>query len=512
MAHPPTEAGPPPAKLGRRQVLVVFVGLSLAVLLAALDQTIVATALPTIVSDLGGLELLSWVVTAYLITLSVSMPLYGKLGDLYGRKPVFLFAILVFVVGSALSGLTQSMVWLVAFRAVQGLGASGLLVGAQAIIADIVSPRARGRYQGLMGAVVGLTSIAGPLAGGFFTDQLSWRWVFYINLPVGALAFAVLATALKLPRPTTRPRIDYLGAVLLGAALTCIVLFTSWGGTQYAWDSPAILSLAAVGAVLLGLWVVAERYVAEPIIPRRLFRSGTFSISTAVSLILGLAMFGAITFLPLFLQIVSGASATNAGLLLLPMMGGLIIAAGVSGQVITVTGHYKWSLLAGTAIAAGALYLLSTMDAAVTRFTSGVYMVVLGVGIGLVIQVVVVAVQNTASRQDVGAATSTVNVARSIGGAVGVAAFAAIFTNRLGEELAQRLPAGAAAKVPDTASISPEVVHRLPPGLQRDFEVGVAQALTPAFAFAVPLLGVAFLLTLLLKEHPLRDTSAPPSS
>ena len=495
-----------PAPRSHRQVLTAMSGLMLGMLLAAMDQTIVATALPTIVGELNGLQQLSWVVTAYILASSVVMPLYGKLGDLYGRKPLFLIAIVIFLVGSAASGLSQTMVQLIAFRALQGIGGGGLMVGAQATIADIVSPRDRGRYQGYMGAVFGLASVAGPLIGGYLTDYVSWRWIFYINLPIGAVALLVVGKVLKVPRHTAERRVDYLGALLLGAAVTCLVLLTTWGGTTVDWNSPTIYLLGAAGAVLLVGFVFAERSAAAPVIPLRLFRLPAFDIATTVGFIIGFAMFGGVTFLPLFLQIVSGASAANSGLLLLPMMAGLIVAAGVSGQIISRSGHYKWSPLLGTLVVGTAFYLLSTMGVDTTRFVSGLYMVVLGLGIGLTMQVMVVIAQNAAAVPDVGAATSTVTVSRTVGGSFGVSIFGSIFSTRLTEQLSQHLPTAALSHVPSTDSITPAAIDALPAALRQGFQLAFSNALTGMFVYAIPILGLAFLLLLTLREVPLRGS------
>jgi EmrB/QacA subfamily drug resistance transporter len=482
------------------RVRLIFVALLLVLLLAALDQTIVSTALPTIVGDLGGIAHLSWVVTAYLLAATITGPLYGKLGDLYGRKKVLQTAIVVFLVGSALCGLSQSMAQLIAFRAVQGLGAGGLMVVTLAVVGDIIPPRERGRYQGYFGAVFGLSTVVGPLLGGFFVDNLSWRWIFYVNLPVGAIALAVIATAFHSREVHTRHAIDYLGAALLAGALASVVLFTSLGGTTWAWASPEVIGLIVASVVLVPTFVLVESRVEEPILPLSLFRNRTFAVTSAIGFIVGFALFGAVTYLPLYLQVTKGSSPTISGLQLTPLMAGVLVTSIASGQLITRLGRYRMFPIAGTALMAIAMFLLSTLEAGTSTWIAAGYAVILGLGLGMVMQVLVLAVQNAVDRTVMGVATSGSTLFRQVGGSIGVALFGTIFANRVHTELAQRLPAG--AKIPKT--INPAGIRHLPPREHSAFAHAFAAALHPVFLTAAGISVAAFALTWFLREVPLR--------
>ena len=509
VAPPQTPAAPAhPAELSPRRVRLVFLGLMLALLLAALEQMIVATALPKIVGDLHGLDRMSWAITAYLLTATVGLPVYGKLGDLLGRKGVFQFAIVVFVIGAALAGRAQSMDQLIAFRAVQGVGAGGLMIGVQAIIADIVPPRRRGRFMGLIGAAFGLASVAGPLLGGYFTDHLSWRYCFYFNVPFGLVTLAVVTVVLKLPKPQAKARLDVLGALLLAAASTCLVLLTSWGGTEYAWDSRVILGLGAGAAAATVLFCVTEHFAAEPLIPLRLFRDPVFNVTGLVGLVTGVALFGAASYLPTFLQMVDGASATGSGLLMLPMMGGIVGASIVSGQLISHTGRYKIYPVLGSAVSVVGMWLLSRLQVDTPRLHYSLWMAVLGAGIGMVMPVLILAVQNSVGPADLGAATSANNYFRQIGGSVGAAIFGTLFAGRLTDALGKRLPARAGAQLPDPESITPQLVHALPAPLRDDYIRAYADAMPRIFLYLVPVLALGLLIAFFLKEKPLVSYSA----
>jgi len=487
----------------RRSILLVVSGLMLVMLLASLDQTIVSTALPTIVGELGGLEHLSWVVTAYLLAVTVVTPLYGKLGDLYGRKRVLQGALALFLVGSALCGLAQGMSELIAFRAIQGLGGGGLMVSAQAAIGDVVPPRERGKWTGLFGAVFGVSSVAGPLIGGFLTSHTSWRWIFYVNLPLGAVALVVLGITLPGKSERVHRSIDYIGTVLLAVALSALVLATTLGGTSYDWGSPFIVGLGVLFVAATAGFLYAERRAPEPVLPPSLFRNRVFAVTSAVGLVVGFALFGALTFLPLFQQVVRGDSPTESGLQLLPVMGGLLFTSILSGQVITRTGRYRWFPIAGTATGVLGLLLLARLDRSTSTALAAVYMLILGMGLGMVMQVLVLAVQNSVEYEQLGVATSGATLFRSIGGSLGTAILGAVFTNRLSDALAGSLPANASANV---GSLDPSALQRLPAGVRDAYLSAFTDAIDLVFLVAAGIMIVAFVLSWLIPERPLRTT------
>ncbi|MFD9319839.1 DHA2 family efflux MFS transporter permease subunit [Streptomyces sp. NPDC060053] len=493
-------------------VLVSIGALLLGMLLAALDQTIVSTALPTIVSDLGGMEHLSWVVTAYLLASTAATPLWGKLGDQYGRKRLFQIAIVIFLIGSALCGMAQNMPQLIAFRALQGLGGGGLMVLSMAIVGDLVPPRDRGRYQGLFGAVFGATSVLGPLLGGLFTEHLSWRWVFYVNLPVGVVALAVIAAVLHIPRKSTKHVIDYLGTFLIAAVATCLVLVASLGGTTWDWDSPQIVGLAVLGVLLAVAFVAAERRAAEPVLPLKLFRIRTFTLSAVISFIVGFAMFGAMTYLPTFLQVVQGVSPTLSGVHMLPMVAGLLLASTASGQIVSRTGRWKVFPVAGTGITTLGLLLLHRLDEHSSTGAMSACFFVFGLGLGLVMQVLVLIVQNAVAYEDLGVATSGATFFRSIGASFGVAIFGTIFSSRLGDKLTdayrgEQLPSGVSV---DALESDPRGIAELPSTLRPQALDAYASAITDVFLYAAPVALVGFVLAWFLKEDPLRGSVTAP--
>ena len=508
----------PPQRGGATQehvsgnVLVSIGALLLGMLLAALDQTIVSTALPTIVSDLGGLDHLSWVVTAYLLASTAATPLWGKLGDQYGRKRLFQTAIVIFLIGSALCGMAQNMPQLIAFRAVQGLGGGGLMVLSMAIVGDVVSPRERGRYQGLFGAVFGATSVLGPLLGGLFTEHLSWRWVFYVNLPVGVVALAVIATALHIPRKTAQHVIDYLGTFLIAAVATCLILVASLGGTTWGWGSTQIAGMILLGVGLAVAFVAVERRAAEPVLPLKLFRIRTFALSAVISFVVGFAMFGAMTYLPTFLQVVQGVTPTMSGVHMLPMVFGMLLSSTASGQIVSRTGRWKVFPIAGTGVTTLGLLLLHQLDENSSTAQMSVDFFVFGLGLGLVMQVLVLIVQNAVSYEDLGVATSGATFFRSIGASFGVAIFGTVFASRLGDKLTDafrgtRLPAGISA---DALKSDPRGIGSLPPALRDPALHAYASSITDVFLYAAPVALLGFVLAWFLKEDKLRGSVTAP--
>jgi EmrB/QacA subfamily drug resistance transporter len=497
--------------LTHRQVLIVLSGLMLGMLLAALDQTIVATALPTIVGELHGLNHLSWVVTAYLLTTTLSTPLYGKISDLYGRKRIFQIAILIFLVGSALSGLSRNMDQLIAFRALQGLGGGGLMALAMAIVGDIVSPRERGRYQGYFGAVFALASIGGPLAGGFLTDHLTWRWIFFINVPVGILALVITSAVLRLPVPARGAHsIDYAGSALLVGAVTPLLLVTVLGGRSYPWGSRMIVGLVAVSLAMLVAVVWWERRAPEPLLPPRVIARPVVRAALGMTFFVAASMFAVTIYIPVYLQLVDGVSATRSGVLLLPLMGGMLTTSIISGQLVTRFGRYKVFPVSGTALMTLGMWLLVHLGAHTSLLVSSAYLVVFGVGMGMTLQIAVVAVQNAVDRRDLGTATSAISFFRNIGAATGTAMLGAVLVSRLGFWLPRLVHGRTTLDLSQSFTITPKALHALTPAVRAGVVESFVRSLHVVFLVGIPLAGLALMFALLLKEIPLHDTVGAP--
>ncbi|WP_421045622.1 MDR family MFS transporter [Paraburkholderia sp. A1RI-2L] len=488
------------ATAGHPPIRLLFPALLLVMLLAALDQTIVSTALPTIVGELGGLDRLSWVVTAYLLTSTIVVPLYGKLGDLYGRKIVLQAAIVIFLIGSALCGVAQNMAQLIALRALQGVGGGGLMVVTMAAIGDVISPAQRGKYQGLFGGVFGLATVVGPLLGGFLVEHLSWRWIFYINLPLGAVALAVIGAVFKPRVAHVKHVIDYMGAAWLAAALTCLILFTSEGGSLLPWSSPQLWLTLVLGAVSVAGFIHEEKHAVEPIMPLELFRERTFVLSSLIGFIVGVSLFGSVTFLPLYLQVVKGSTPSEAGMQMLPMMGGVLTMSVISGRIISKIGKYRVFPIVGTALVAAAMMLLAQLHIETPLARMYLYMGLLGCGLGMVMQVLILAVQNTVAFRHMGVATSGATLFRSIGGSVGVAAFGAVFSHGLSARLASLLASGVELPQP----LTPDAIHHLPDTVRVHYLEAFAVALHTVYFSAACVVVLAFALAWLLRDVPLR--------
>ncbi len=490
----------------KKHILLIFAGLMVTMLLASLDQTVFSTALPTIVGELHGVEHMLWVTTAYILASTIMLPVYGKMGDLIGRKGLFITAISIFMLGSIIGGFADNMSLLIFGRAVQGIGGGGLMILAQAIIADVVPARQRGKYMGIMGGVFALSTVAGPLLGGWFTESIGWRWAFWMNIPLGLLAIASAVFFLKLPKKViSKPRIDVAGMLLLAIASTSLVLLTTWGGNTYEWNSPVIIALIVASIIAAISFVMVEYKAKEPIMPLRLFKDRNFNLTTISGLIIGIAMFGALAYLPTYLQMVTGLGATQAGFLMIPMMAGLLISSVATGQLVSKTGRYKWFPVTGTVVVIFALLMLSTLAPTIPIWILCSYLAIMGLGLGMSMQILVLVVQNSFPQSQVGTATASNNYFRQIGASLGAAVVGGLFTSRLTQLLAEKLPSSTVAVSGDTNSFTPAIVKDLPPQIHDAIVNSYNDALAPVFLYMVPLVLIAVVLLSFVHEKPLAD-------
>jgi EmrB/QacA subfamily drug resistance transporter len=501
-----------PAFMTHRQIMIVLPGLLMTMLLAMLDQLVVGTALPRIVGDLGGVSHLSWVVTAYILASTITTPFYGKLGDMYGRKRLFIFAIVLFLIGSALSGLATSMTMLITFRALQGLGAGGLIVGAMATLGEIVPPRERGKYMSYFMVVMMLATVGGPLVGGWITEAISWRWIFYINVPLGGAALVYLMATLKLPARRVERRIDYLGGILLGVVSTAVILVATWGGTEYRWGSPIVIGMIALAVLALAAFIAVERRAAEPILPLHVFKIRNFDLSMGLAFFVGLGLFGAMTFLPLYQQTVQGASPTVSGLLLTPMMLGSAITSVIAGAMVTRTGRYRAFPIIGGAVMALGMFLLTGLGVSTSRWQSAIDFLILGLGMGFLMQMVSLIAQNSVDLKDMGVATSARMFFQQMGGSLGVAAFGAVFASRLNAAMASSGSAASGAVHISGSSFDPAQIAKLPPAVRQVVFHAVAHGVQGVFWAVLPFSILVFVLALFIKEVPLRGRESAEST
>jgi len=511
-AGPAVPAGGDNPYMSHREILVVLFGLMAGMLLAALDQSIVGTALPRIVSDLGGLDKLSWVVTAYLLTSTASTPLWGKISDLYGRRPIFQSAIVIFLAGSLLAGFSHNMEELIGFRAIQGLGAGGLMALAFAIIGDVIPPRERGRYQGYFGAVFGVSSVAGPLLGGWLTDGPGWHWIFWLNIPIGLVALVITSYALKMPRIHQNAKVDWAGAGLIVGAVSALLLYLSWRGKTYGWTEGWALVLLIGGLALAAIFVLVENNVREPIIPMRLFKNRTFSVGNVFGFIMGFGMFGGIIYLPVYLQVVKGWTPTHSGLAMLPMVVGIFTTSIGSGRLMSKNGRYRIYPILGGAIMTTAMFLMSTLAMDTPFWTIALFEFLLGAGLGFSMQTITVAVQNAIERRDMGVATSAVTFFRSMGGAFGTAIFGAVLTTRLTHHLTDTLPASVVAQIPAGATSDISKIAGLPDAIKGPVLDAFMHAIQDVFRTGVPFMALAFVVAFFLKEISLKGATPEPTA